>query len=77
MPGQPERVRPEQGRPERGRPEQGRPERGLPERGLRSAQRAILGAMMTVAAAVAERRIRRALRRDDGRGLDPGNASGG
>jgi hypothetical protein len=37
----------------------------------------ILGAMMTVAAAVAERRIRRALRRDDGRGPDPGNASGG
>jgi len=72
MPGQPERVR-----PERVRPERVRPERGLPERGLRSAQRAILGAMMTVAAAVAERRIRRALRRDDGRGPDPGNASGG
>ena len=45
MPGQPER-----GQPERGQPERGQPERGLPERGLRSAQRAILGAMMTVEA---------------------------
>ena len=44
---------------------------------LRSAQRAILGAMMTAAAAVAERRIRRALRQDDGRGPEPGSASGG
>ncbi|HEY1323402.1 MAG TPA: hypothetical protein VGF32_24300 [Streptosporangiaceae bacterium] len=65
------------GQPGRGLPERGLPERGLPERGLRSVQRAILGAMMTVAAAVAERRIRRALRRDDSRGPDPGNASGG
>jgi len=63
--------------PGRGLPERGLPERGLPERALRSAQRAILGAMMTAAAAVAERRIRRALRQDDGRGPDPGNASGG
>ena len=54
----------------------GQPGPGLPERVLRSAQRAILGAMMTVAAAVAERRIRRALRRDDGRGPEPGAASG-
>ena len=37
----------------------------LPERVLRSAQRAILGVVMTMAAAVAERRIRRALGRDD------------
>jgi hypothetical protein len=40
----------------------GVPPRGLAERVLRFAQRALLGAMMTVAAAVAERRIRRALR---------------
>jgi len=39
----------------------------LPERALRWAQRAILSVMMTVAAAVAERRIRRALRRNGDR----------
>ena len=48
------------------------PGRGLAERVVRSAQRAILDAAMTLAAVVAERRIRRALRRDDGRGQAPG-----
>jgi len=44
---------------------------------LRSAQRALLGAMMTLAAAVAERRIRRALHQLPGRGGDRGQAAAG
>jgi hypothetical protein len=46
--------------------------RGLAGRALRSVQRGILDAAMTLAAVVAERRIRRALRRDDGRGRSSG-----
>jgi hypothetical protein len=38
---------------------------------VRSVQRVVLDVLMTLAAVVAERRIRRALRRDDGRGADP------
>jgi len=44
---------------------------------LRSAQRALLGAMMTLAAAVAERRIRRALHQEPGRGGDRGQSAAG
>jgi hypothetical protein len=46
--------------------------RGPAERAVRSIQRAVLGAAMTLAAVVAERRIRRALRRDGGRGRASG-----
>ena len=44
---------------------------------LRAAERALLGAMMTVAAAVAERRIRRALHHKPVRGGDRGQAPAG
>lgn len=44
---------------------------------LRTAQRALLEAMMTVAAAVAERRIRRALHQKPRRGGDRGQAPTG
>jgi hypothetical protein len=52
----------------RGFPERsGRPERGgFPARIAGAVQRAILGGLMSLAVAVLERRIRKALRRDKG-----------
>ena len=65
MPGQPGPGGPAPGGTGPSGPAPGGAGPGLPARVLRSLQRAILGVVMTMAAAVAERRIRRALGRDD------------